>query len=147
MVAAAGRSGWRMDASWVGKFGVEGFPAPHDRSEVYPLWVAKIYQRIDPSRVAKLPHDTTLCGADCPGCARRGAIPDDGWYYHPDSPEFAQHGSRVRPEQTKGTAWMHKSPICAQVWKDVHEWVRAHAEDVWMFDRCPAGQNAHQLPA
>ena len=86
-----------------------------------------------------------MAGPDCPGCARRGYI--QSWYWHPDSSEFKAGGKEVRPDGTKRAAWYHATPQCAQTWKDVHEWVRAHPGDAWMFDRLPAGQNAHQLPA
>ena len=140
------KPGWKCDDTWVKANGVEGFPAPHaDRDTLYPLWTAKIYQTIDPTRAAKLTEGSSMAGADCPGCSRRAYI--TAWYWHPESSQFKEGGKDVRPDGIKKAAWYHSTTTCSQTWKDAHEWVRAHPTDRWMFDRLPSGQDAHQLPA
>ena len=147
-----------MDAAWVQREGVEGYPAPQDTKKPC-LAVVKIYSHM------KIPLSNTFpessmekVGPDCPGCKRaRPAIPATGWYYRPTDPLFSTAGGgRVRPVVGKfadgnpkyeaNTGWMHNASFCQHVWADVHRWVRAHPEDKWMFDAVPPGENSYARP-
>ena len=145
MIAAlsTGNESWRMMSRWVVENGVEGQAAPHDREAKHPLWVAKIYESLDPVAARVLVAGKTLSGADCPGCARRGHIKE--WFYHPDAQEFKPDGSRVRSHGSRNAAYYHSTALCPYVWKDVHLHVKANPDKKWMFDKCPAGQDANAL--
>ena len=149
----------KYDEEWVKREGVEGKHAPSDRQKPH-LFVAKIYSHMGVALSSTFPDTPKagLVGPDCPGCkTHRPNIPASGWYYSEDHPLFTTLGqSRIRPvvgthpngskKFDRDTAYMHNAAVCMHVWADVHRWVRAHPEDMWMFDPVPRGENAYARP-
>ena len=133
-------SNW--DDTWVQKEGVPSKPSPSGL-EKYPLWTVRVCQKLGIAIPNGMPSGDISVGKHCPICAERGRIPDDKWFYKPTDSEFVKNGSRVRPPRDvlKGCADCHRHTMCTFLWHRLHIHVRAHPEDMYLFDRLPLGQD------
>jgi hypothetical protein len=132
IAAVSNKKGW-LDDSWVKDNGVSGYAAPLDKSR-RPLHVGRVCALAKSSGVVsdlvipdKCPKDKdAYVGPECPCAALRG-IPDDAWFWHPDSDQFKSGKpgyARVKPPDLVKSGHYHKLGNCVYIHKLAHEVAR-----------------------
>ena len=130
---------WNYDTKWVEREGVPGKPCPNGKGR-YPLWTAQICQALGLKMSVDMPAGDVSVGNKCPACAGRG-IKEKNWFYRAKDSEFVAQGSRERETDKRGCAWAHRHTLCTFMWMKVHKHVRINPQDMYLFDRLPAGQD------
>ena len=152
-VAAGGTSGATprggiSSPGWVADNGVPGEVAPFDFGpNRKPLWAAKCMKQMGkdvPADLATRCPRGKFIGVECPLCGPNQPQAHK-WYMAQDDPNF---DGRFRPKglEGRGTRIQHTLEMCPMLRKEVHEWVRAHPDDRWMFDKLPDNQEPGALP-
>lgn len=151
ILGAGGRSSSRnaYDDQWVQSNGCPGFPAPAaPPRERWPLKLRRVCRHMGLAIPESCPTVRGVSsGPGCPACVDRG-IAEGDWYVHPNDSQFnTVGGGRVRPSSgtgipQRGTAFYHNASTCLFLWVKVHQWVKAHPADTFLFDRVPAEENA-----
>ena len=140
-IAAIGgtRISWRS-AEWVTLNGVAGYPAPGD-SMRKPIMVGAIWRTAGVPIPADCPREpSALVGFLCP-CNHARKIPENMWFFHPDS-EQAKNGENAKPPVgVKNFGWMHMLGKCSYAYAKGHELGRANSTNVRLLDPLPTGSN------
>ncbi|RPG35727.1 MAG: hypothetical protein CBB72_005200 [Muricauda sp. TMED12] len=126
--AAGGKGSSTKDSTWVAEHGVPGFPAPADsfRPAIHVGKVLAAWGQKAPDGCPKDPH--ALVGPTCP-CNLIRQLPDDAWYYSPQSDEFKSgkpEFCRIKPADLKAFGYYHKLGKCKTIYAKAHE--IAHAD-------------------
>jgi hypothetical protein len=132
-----GSPSWRT-IEWVATFGVVGYPAPGD-SQRKPLKVGLIWRKAGVTIPAGCPKEPmALVGFHCP-CNHFRKIPEDMWFYHPDSRQFKDGANAKPPPGAKNFGWMHALSKCMHAYAEAHKLARADPTLKYLLDPLPMG--------
>jgi hypothetical protein len=128
---------WRT-FEWVTKFGVAGYPPPGD-SQRKAIMVGLIWRKAGVPISPSCPKEpTALVGFHCP-CNHSRKIPEELWFYHPDSKQFKDGANATPPPGVKGFGWMHALGKCMHAYAEGHKLARADPANKRLLEPLPQG--------
>ena len=132
-----GSPSWRT-LEWVARFGVVGYPAPGD-TQRKPIKVGIIWRKAGIAIPASCPKEpSAMVGFHCP-CNHIRKIPEDMWFYHPDSQQFKDGANSVPPPGARNFGWMHALAKCMHAYAEAHKLARADPALKYLLDPLPMG--------